>query len=313
MVKNNINSKNIAILMCTYQGQKFLSEQIDSIINQSFKNWHLYVSDDGSKDETISILNKYQKELTKERMTILEGPCKGFAKNFINLTCDKSIKADFYAFSDQDDIWESNKLKKAIDWLEVRNEKKPSLYCSRTTLIDENKNIIGLSPLHNKKPSFRNALVQNIAGGNTMVFNDLTRSIILEIGTNINISFHDWLVYLIVTGCNGEVFYDNDPSIKYRQHKNNCIGMNISVKGKIKRIYYLLKGQLQNSINENLETILLIKNKLSKENIKTLDRFIQARKQGLILRLINIFKTHVYRQTLVGNIGLGIAAVFNRI
>ena len=104
-------------------------------------------------------------------MTIYKGPKKGFAQNFLSLASKKSIKSSLYCFCDQDDIWIPEKLEKAIEKIDKNEKFKiPILYGGRTIYIDENKNRIGFSPLFKKEPKFNNALVQNIAGGNTMVF-----------------------------------------------------------------------------------------------------------------------------------------------
>ena len=94
----------IAILMCTYNGERFIAEQIDSFLNQTHKNIALWVSDDGSTDGTMIILKKYQEKFPKGRFKIINGPGKGFVMNFLSLICHKDVKADYYAFSDQDDI-----------------------------------------------------------------------------------------------------------------------------------------------------------------------------------------------------------------
>jgi len=86
-------------------------------------------------------------------------PAEGFVANFLSLTCKASIEADYYAYSDQDDVWESDKLERAVRWLQTVPENIPALYCSRTRLVDAENNEIGLSPLFSKPPSFANALI----------------------------------------------------------------------------------------------------------------------------------------------------------
>jgi len=100
----------IAILMCTYNGEQFLNEQLDSIQNQNYKNWTLYVNDDGSKDKTLNILKAYQKKWGIKKIIIRRGPQKGFCQNFFQIINDKKINADLYFLSDQDDVWMPNKL-----------------------------------------------------------------------------------------------------------------------------------------------------------------------------------------------------------
>ena len=175
---SGVAQPKVAILLCTYHGQHYLAEQLDSFAAQSHSNWEVWASDDGSKDDTHAILEAYQQKWPDGRLSIHFGPAEGFAANFLSLTCKASIDADYYAYSDQDDIWEPNKLARAVEWLNTLPENIPALYCSRTRLVDSNNNEIGVSPLFAKPPSFANALMQNIGGGNTMVFNNAARNLL---------------------------------------------------------------------------------------------------------------------------------------
>ena len=211
----------VAILMCTYNGAFYLQDQLDSIKTQKYRNWYLYVSDDDSKDSMQDILHAF--EAKTGQLRISQGPRSGFCQNFLSLICDSSIKADYYALSDQDDIWSEDKLLRAVKALSDISCETPALYCSRTRLIDENNNEIGLSPLFKRAPDFRNALVQNIGSGNTMVFNHAARKLILEASSGINPVVHDWFLYMVVSGCGGVMIYDPVPSLRYRQHTANLI------------------------------------------------------------------------------------------
>ena len=162
---------SVAILLCTFNGAGFLPAQLSSYTDQLLADWRIYASDDGSSDETCAILSEFQRRLGPSRMEMRDGPRGGYVANFLSLACDPSIGADYYAFSDQDDIWESEKLSRAVNWLQSASSQVPAVYCSRTRLIDENGREYGFSPLFRRKPDFKNALVQSIAGGNTMVFN----------------------------------------------------------------------------------------------------------------------------------------------
>jgi glycosyltransferase involved in cell wall biosynthesis len=303
----------IEILMCTFEAGRFLNDQLDSIIAQTHQNWQLLVSDDASKDGTRKTLESYQNRLGPQRLKILSGPSKGFVSNFLSLTCNSSSDSNYYAYSDQDDIWDDDKLERALKWLHTIPDKTPALYCSRTRLVDSNNNEIGLSPLFSKPPSFANALMQNIGGGNTMVFNHAARTLLLEAGENISVVSHDWWVYLLVTGCGGKVFYDSIPSVRYRQHSKNLVGMNGSWNARIKRIRMLWQGRFQRWIDDNIVALQKIHHQLTPANQTTLALFTKARTMSFIFRLIYLKKSGIYRQTLLGNLGLIAAAVFNKI
>ncbi len=124
---------SVAILMGTFNGEKFLREQLDSIATQTHQNWVVVASDDGSCDATLEILRDYQKRWGPERIEIRNGPQKGFAQNFLSMACDPRIKADFYAFCDQDDVWLPEKLAVAIDHIETNaNLNHPYVFCGRS-------------------------------------------------------------------------------------------------------------------------------------------------------------------------------------
>ena len=118
-------SLSVAILLCTMQGQHFLHEQLDSIVAQTHADWSIWASDDGSDDGTHAILEEYRARLGHDRFSIHSGPAEGFAANFLSLVCNASITADFYAFSDQDDVWNPDKLRRAVDRLGTVPDQTP--------------------------------------------------------------------------------------------------------------------------------------------------------------------------------------------
>lgn len=303
----------VAILLCTYHGQHYLAEQLTSFEAQSHPNWEVWASDDGSRDDTHSILEAFQSKWSPNRLSIHSGPAEGFAANFLSLTCNASIQADFYSYSDQDDIWEKNKLERAVNLLQSVPASTPALYCSRTRLVDANNVEIGLSPLFTKPPSFSNALMQNIGGGNTMVFNNAARELLCEAGENLPVVSHDWWVYLVVTGCGGKVFYDSTPTLRYRQHSSNLVGMNASWFARFKRIRMLFQGRFREWNNCNIAALHTLKDRLTPENLATLERVTRARNMSLIPRLVHLKQSGVYRQTKLGNLGLIAAAIFKKI
>lgn len=304
---------SVAILMCTYHGKHYLADQLDSIAQQSHSNWKVFVSDDGSEDETHHLLKQYKSKWPAKRLSIYSGPAKGFAANFLSLICNPDTKADFYAFADQDDIWEQDKLERALKWLRAVPAETPAVYCSRTRLVDSENREIGLSPLFAKKPSFQNALVQSIAGGNTMVFNNAARNLLRTAGPDVSVITHDWWMYLVVTGCGGEVHYDPHPSIRYRQHTGNLVGMNNSWNARLKRIHMLIRGHFQDWNDRNVAALLRINEKLTPENIKIFQNFLKARQSSLVPRLYYFKRSGIYRQTLFGTVGLIMAAIFAKL
>lgn len=303
----------VAVMMCTYNGARHLSEQLDSIRKQGLNQIDVWVSDDGSSDNTIEMLNLYQKGWDKGRFEIKTGPKNGFAANFLSLVCDPNIVADYYAYSDQDDIWELDKLTRAINAMKESGAYIPALYCSRTRLVAAcGKDLKRSSPRFSRKPSFANAIVQSLAGGNTMVMNNKAKELVVRAGIQKIIS-HDWWTYMLVSGAGGNIIYDSSPSVQYRQHDNNEIGTNLTWKARFIRIRSVINGRFceWNDIN----TIALQNNRdlLNDHNKLILDAFMAAREASGMKRMYLIIKSGVYRQTVIGNIALLTAALLNRL
>jgi glycosyltransferase involved in cell wall biosynthesis len=302
----------VIILMCTYNGEKYLTEQLHSIFSQTCKNIEVWVSDDGSSDSTLDILQAFQTRYG-EKLVILQGPRKGFSTNFLSLVCNRQLDGDYFAFSDQDDIWLPHKLQNAIDKLVAVEKHLPSMYCGRTKLVDETGRFLGHSPLFTKKPAFLNAVVQSIGGGNTMVFNKRTLGLLQDAGEDINIIAHDWWTYLAVTGAGGVVFYDHNPTLDYRQHANNKIGGNVGWLARLVRLRLLFKGRFRAWNDANFKALHKIRHHLTEENQRILADMIATRDCWWLGRVIRYRKLGIYRQTLAGNMGLVAAALFNKI
>ncbi len=317
--QSNFDSSSVAstpmvvIFMATFNGQNYLVEQLDSILSQTHKNWKVLVSDDGSTDDTIAILKQYQERLGENKFILYAGPQRGYAANFMSLVCKKNILGDYYAYSDQDDIWDPNKLEMAIKWFNTTSPSRPALYCSRTKLINDCGVMTGYSILFKKKLSFLNALVQNVGGGNTMVFNKATLNLLRESGEYFNIFAHDWWTYLMVTGAGGVVHYDPCPTICYRQHSVNILGSNVGLKASLSRLLWILQGRFKAWNDKNVAALFSINYVLSEKNRKILQAFILARNARFISRVIKLKRLGIYRQTFLGNIGLLLSIVFKKI
>jgi glycosyltransferase involved in cell wall biosynthesis len=299
--------------MCTYNGERFLSQQLDSIAGQTYCNWNVVVSDDGSTDSTLQILQQYSEAWGEGRLTVRKGPKRGFAANFMSVACNIPTQSQFYAWADQDDIWQENKLELAMMVLQTQPTHVPTLYCARTELIGEEGRVIGKSPLFPRPTSFANALVQSIAGGNTMVFNRSALELLRLGGIQLDIVAHDWWAYLIVTGAGGKVFYDMLPSVLYRQHEANLIGANSGMVARIRRLKMMTTGRFRDWTDRNIVALESVRSCLSAENLRTLEQFKKARKSKGLARFFWLYRSRVYRQTCWGNLGLILATVLNKI
>lgn len=203
-------NKKVAILMSTYNGEKYIEKQLESIFNQTYKNIEIIVRDDESKDNTMNILEKY-----KDKIKIIKGKNKGFVGSFFELL-KLSETADYYSFADQDDIWEKDKIENAVKKLEKVEKRIPVLYCTNYKICNEKMEFVSN---HNmpKNISFTNSLVECIAPGMTMVINSEARKLLLnEKATQCY--YHDWWIYMLCSSL-GKVIYDNIQSVNYRRHQ----------------------------------------------------------------------------------------------
>jgi glycosyltransferase involved in cell wall biosynthesis len=303
----------IAILLCTFNGARFLPQQLASYEAQDFADWRLFASDDGSQDGTWSLLEAFQKKHGAERVHIRRGPCRGFVANFLSLICDPTVQGVYYALSDQDDIWDRNKLSRARQFLSDAPVDKPVVYCSRTRLIDEGGGEIGLSTFYQRVPHFRNALAQSLAGGNTMVLNEKLREMLMQAGHDVTVASHDWWIYLAITAVGGNVLYDAVPTVSYRMHSRNVIGSNDTAGAQMARARLLWQGRFKGWADMNLAALERIENLMTDENRRTFELFRRSRKQGLVPRVCGLLRSGIYRQSRLGDIGLLAAAVAGKI
>ncbi|MFG6157361.1 glycosyltransferase family 2 protein [Halomonas sp. 1390] len=301
---------HVAILLCTYQGEVYLAEQLDSIAAQSHPHWTLWVSDDGSRDGTRDILEAYQRRWGQHRLRLRQGPLQGFAANFNSLLADTNIQADAFALADQDDIWHSDKLARAVAWLDAGDPKEPRLYSARTRLVDAQGGFIGLSP-GCRAPGFANALVQNIASGNSMVLNAVARQSLIEAGLP-RAGLHDWWCYQWISGIGGELLFDSQPCLDYRQHGGNQIGMQTGLISLWPRMKRLWQGQHRLHLDAQLKALEERQAWLMPIHRQRLQALQAARRRRALACLYGVWQSGVYRQSWLGQWAMYLAAILNK-
>lgn len=304
---------HVAILLGSYNGERFFSEQLASLARQRHGDWILYISDDGSADRTLELLEAERSKWGDNRLKVLQGPGRGFVANFLSLVCCEDIQADFFAWCDQDDIWCDDKLEVALAWLKTIPEDTPALYCGRTEMICESGLYAGLSPLFTRPPHFANALVQSIAGGNTMVFNQAARALLQEAGANLAVPSHDWWAYQLVSGAGGVILYDPEPKVLYRQHDENLVGANSSWAARLVRMRMVFSGRFCEWNEQTVSALESMQHRLNLESRNTLGYFKSARNKTLPGRLLDCLRAGIYRQKLLDNLGLILAILLKKI
>lgn len=303
---------HVAILLATKNGADFLPAQLESLERQSHPDWSLWVSDDGSEDATREILDDFAGRYGSERVHLFEGPGRGPTRNFLSLIGRIECEAQAYAFCDQDDVWLRDRLSRGLGHLNGTGS-RPTLVGHRTHIVTEDLTPRGLSPLFTSPPGFLNALVQSIAGGNTMLMNRAARDLIRAAGTDLDVVTHDWWAYQIVSGAGGSVIYDPEPTILYRQHATNLIGANDSFAARLLRIRALFQARFHEWNSRNIAALDQCRDLLTPDARRHLDAFVDIRGRRGIQAIAALRRSGLYRQTRLGTFSLYVAAALGKL
>ncbi|HEV7265852.1 MAG TPA: glycosyltransferase family 2 protein [Falsiroseomonas sp.] len=284
------------ILLSVFDGAEFLPAQLESLERQADRRWVLLWRDDGSRDGSARILEDFAARQTPDRVRRVAQPAGrvGAATSFLALLRAAPSDAARYAFCDQDDIWLPGKLLRASAGLETVPPGRPALYCTRQLLVDRELQRLGLSPDARRGPGLANALVQNIATGCTIVMNASARRHVLS-GTPPPCTLHDWWTYLVVTATGGQVIFDPQPEILYRQHGANAVGSNASKLTRAMRALRRGPGAFLNAMAANMDALSACPG-LTPEARCTLDALGALRTGGFVARLRTLRRAGLCRQ-----------------
>lgn len=232
------NFRKIIVIISTYNGEKYLREQLNSILAQEDVDVSILIRDDGSIDSTHRILEEYSRN--NSSIEFYTGENCGVISSFNDLVnSEKLNNYEYIAFCDQDDVWDKDKLRIAVYALEKIKNKYPAVYCSNLMVVDEKLNQIRPKFKYIRKYTKSMSTVQNIGAGCTQVFNQKALAMYRQ-GLNARMEMHDYWMTLICMFF-GYVLYDPNSHIKYRQHKKNVVG------AKNKKINVALKNMLTNT------------------------------------------------------------------
>ncbi len=300
--------KKIQILLSTYNGEKYLREQLDSYTKlNNFDDVKVLIRDDGSTDSTPEILREYEEKYGFE---IILGNNLGLNRSMHELIKASDQNCKYFAFSDQDDIWLEDKLKRAYDALEKENESIPLLYSATSYLTDSECNILGKTFLPKKKLSFYNAMVQNVCIGHTQVINAKMRELLRPVFSD-DIMIFDYWNYLLASAA-GKVIYDSTPTTYYRQHGDNVIGYQHKKLGRLKvRLKRVTSRVSVKNAKQLLAFCKLYGDIMSDEQKKEAENFFKHQK-NFFTRLKYCFITKTYRQTFTESIIFRIMYLFKR-
>ncbi|EPZ8358845.1 glycosyltransferase [Enterobacter hormaechei] len=238
MLESERNYK-VAVLLSTYNGMNYITEQLASLSNLFVDNYKIdiHIRDDGSSDDTVNLIKDYIKD--KSNIFLYEENNIGVIGSFLRLV--QNVDGyDFYAFCDQDDHWDSLKLMAGVSKIQQAHLIVPMLYCSAYDYVDSDLNYIGRF-VSQSDFSIGNLLIENCAPGCTMLFNSSLRDK-FNSASNLEVEkrivMHDWL-FLLLAAYYGQIIYDRNSYLLYRQHANNVIGKKSGflsiIKSKIKQ------------------------------------------------------------------------------
>jgi len=265
----------VMVLLSAYNGSKYISEQIESILSQKYVEVKLFIRDDGSTDNTLELVNRFEYN-TDSKVFIIRGKNVGFAKSFYELV-HLAPTADFYAFADQDDVWLPEKLFKCLKFL--TDNDKPQLCFSECIVTDANLESIKYGH-HNGvhiADKYYNFFI-NPAQGCSMVFNKKAKDLFVLANEDM-IEYHDhWLFSL----CSffGDVFYESEPLFYYRQHGDNQVGHITSFKESVRHRIKMLKKDTHHIERNAKEMLRLFNNDLNDEE-KEFFKLIASYRNGI--------------------------------
>ncbi len=223
--------EKVLVLLSTYNGGKYLEEQLNSIAAQRDADPALLIRDDGSSDGTRRILERFRARNAAVRVT--EGENLGACASFLRLLAQAPLEYDYYAFSDQDDVWNEGKLRAAVQTLEREDMNKPALYFCGQTVTDENLVPVYTHRAHPER-SVRANCIFNQMSGCTAVWNRALMEKLKKYQPRLSFG-HDVWVYRVCAALGGVIRADQQPYILYRQHKNNVVGLRGGLLSRLKR------------------------------------------------------------------------------
>jgi hypothetical protein len=286
----------VAVLLSVYQGDRFLPAQLGSIAQQRGVDWRIIWRDDFPARPTLSIGRFIMGHGGRVEPDPV-GPAEhlGVGASFLRLLASVPEDVAFAAFADQDDVWLPDKLRRACDSLATVPDHIPAMACGRQTLVDQALLPIGLSPLPGRRLGFRNAIVQNVATGCTIVLNRAARHLLLDMPPPVG-ALHDWWCYLAVSAVGGQVLFDTEPSILYRQHAANVVGAQRTLLRRATAAAARGPRPFLQAMSNQMEALMQHRPRLTPDARHTLDVLHEARAASPLQRLRALRHSGAYRQ-----------------
>ncbi|WP_218914883.1 glycosyltransferase family 2 protein [Thermodesulfobium narugense] len=296
--------------MSTYNGEKYLREQIDSILNQTYTDWRLIIRDDGSTDKTLQIIEEYVKKFS-EKINLIKDNKKHLGPQMSYFELLNHSSAEYIMFCDQDDFWLPYKIETTLTKmkdLERIYPNKPVLVHSGLKVVDENLRVISDSfwkyqKLNPNLKSLCNLLIQNNVTGCTIMINKKLKNFLKVFPQNM--IMHDWWIALVASAF-GTIGHIDEPLVLYRQHDRNDTGAKkYSVKHFLGRVVKFRDSVESNKkiINQGKDFYSIYKNLLSKEQQEVVYNFVTLFESGRHERVYKIFKHRFFKYGIIRNCG----------
>ncbi|MDO8882899.1 MAG: glycosyltransferase [Pseudotabrizicola sp.] len=308
--------ESVAIAMGLYNGGLHLDEQLASVAAQDHANWSLIISDDGSTDTSADQVRRFASGPGQGRVSLVQGPGKGFAQNYLSLLRHPLTRqCSHVALCDQDDTWLPMRLGRGLDALRSFVG-RPALYCARTLVCDVDLNPLHVSPKWPRPFSLRNAMVQNVASGNTIMLNRAMADIAAEAAPaaqTAGIAAHDWWLYQLASASGAQIVQDDQPVLHYRQHDRNTMGRNDTASARLDRLKQILDGTFSRWIDANCQALMAVPQFLEPDAQTILGQFPAIRSERAAVRLKAFRAIGLYRQGRADDMALRVAVAFGRL
>lgn len=312
----NIDESTVAICMAVYNGEKYISEQISSVLGQTYKNWILFIRDDGSSDNTVSIAEDFAVRYP-DQIVLVKDNCQAHSskKNFscvLKFVKENYPQLRYFMFSDQDDFWKERKVQISAEKI-LESEKKygrvPILVHTDLEVVDSGLNTLGDSffayrSLHPEEKSLNRLLVQNNVTGCTMMFNKELCDLI-DISDD-RVAMHDWWI-AIVASMFGHIEVVRDATIKYRQHEGNVVGAT-----KVNSIGFIfnrlfvdnrVKRTIMESVSQAQSLLEIYNDRISESQKQLLEKYANLGKLNKFQRISTVLRYKFLKQGPVQIIG----------
>lgn len=305
----------VNIIMCTYNGGKYVREQLQSIVNNTANDWKIFVFDDQSTDDTLEIIGQFQKKYPDKVMVNINKIKKGAIVNFLSSIYGIGLKMkdnDFIMLCDQDDVWNPDKIQKTAkgmnELISEYGNHMPLLVCTDVTVVDERMHIINesfrkMNHYHIKRFDFSHLIMENKVQGCTVMINKSLALMLDRLPAGA--IMHDaWLGF--IAAAFGKIKYIDEPTMKYRQHQGNVQG-SLEFKEDVKSKLGNLGGQRQivmNTTGQIAEFAALYGQKLPKSILSTAKAFASLQQQNFFARRYHLVKYHMWKSGVLRNVGL---------